>query len=479
MSAAGSPAAVAPVRPGVAAAHPTTAGAGANVLRHGGHAVDAAVAMVLVSCAAETLFTGLSGGGFAVVHDAGTGETTCVDFFVAVPGLGERRAGRGVPIEVYLGGHPVPYEIGPATVAVPGVPAGVRHLWQRWGRTDWASLVEPALLASYGTPFPLTHAQLLPSITEAMCAGEGAKVFCRPDGTLLQAGDPLVHPEHWRAFELLKDSPEAFYSGPYADAVLAAVADGGGLSATDLAAYRVRESPAAEVALDLPDGRVRALARGDDMDDVLATLASAARTSHGDPVTDPAAACALVEALRAHPRLSDTTNVCAVDADGNACVATTSLGLGSSVYVPGYGVHLNSMLGEGELVRGEPVPGQRVNSMMSPMVVLDDAGRLRLVAGAAGGSRIRPALVQTVLRMLRGTPPQEAIDRPRLAALPGGHVRLEPGFSPEVLEALVAAGSTVFETERQLPFFGGVSAISPLGAGADPRRSGEWVLVED
>uniref|UniRef100_UPI000DF83F46 gamma-glutamyltransferase n=1 Tax=Desertihabitans aurantiacus TaxID=2282477 RepID=UPI000DF83F46 len=442
-----------------------------------GHAVDAAVAMTLVSCAAETLFTGLSGGGFAVVHEAATGRTTCVDFFVAVPGLGERRTGQGVPIQVYLGGHPVPYEIGPATVAVPGLPAGVRHLWQRWGRLDWATLVEPALTASYGTPFPLTHAELLPNITEAMCAGEGAQVFCRPDGSLLQAGDPLFHPEHWRAFELLRDDPDAFSTGSYAEAMLAAVADGGGLSTTDLAAYQVRESEPREVAMEVGGRRVRVLARGDDLDDVLATLVEASEHD-GDPVSDAAAATHLVEALRAHPRLADTTNVCAVDSEGNACAVTTSLGLGSSVYVPGYGVHLNSMLGEGELVRDEWVPGHRVNSMMSPMVVLDEAGRLRLVAGAAGGSRIRPALVQTVLRMLRGVPPQEAIDLPRLAALPDAHVRLEPGFSPVVLDALTAAGNTVFETRSQLPFFGGVSALSPLGAGADPRRSGEWVLLD-
>lgn len=466
------------VRPGVAAAHPVTAAAGAAALRRGGHAVDAAVAMILVSCAAETLFTGLSGGGFAVVHDASTGEVTCVDFFVAVPGLGERTAGRGVPIEVYLGGHPIPYDIGPATVAVPGVPAGVRHLWQRWGRLDWAGLVEPALLASYGTPIPLTHAELLPFVTEAMCVGEGRQVFCRPDGSLLQAGDPLAHPQHWRAFETMRDRPGDFYSGDYADAMLAAVADGGALSQADLDAYRVRESVPAEVQLELRDGRVRVLARGDDLDDVLATLAETAAGDPGDPLTDPDAACRLVEALRAHPKLADTTNVCAVDAEGNACVATTSLGLGSSVYVPDHGVHLNSMLGEGELIRGEPTPGRRVNSMMSPLVVLDDRGRLRLVAGAAGGSRIRPALVQTVIRMLHGMAPQPAIDLPRLASMPGGHVRLEPGFAGEVVQALTAAGNTVFETETPLPFFGGVSALSPLGAGADPRRSGEWILID-
>src|SRR5829696_6552729 len=75
-------------RSGVAAGHRTTAEAGAEILERGGNAVDAAVAMMLVSCAAETIFTGLGGGGFATVYDAATTQVRCLDFFVSVPGLG-------------------------------------------------------------------------------------------------------------------------------------------------------------------------------------------------------------------------------------------------------------------------------------------------------------------------------------------------------------------------------------------------------
>ena len=139
--------------------------------------------------------------------------------------------------------------------------------------------------------------------------------------------------------------------------------------------------------------------------------------------------------MRAPDRRAETTNIVAVDEQGDGCAITTSLGLGSGVWVPGFGVHLNSMLGEGELVRESLPPGQRMGSMMSPLVALDDDGRLAAIAGAAGGSRIRPALVQVVLRMLRGAPPQEAIEAPRLNALPD-LVRLESGFAPEVLDAL-------------------------------------------
>ena len=159
----------------------------------------------------------------------------------------------------------------------------------------------------------------------------------------------------------------------------------------------------------------------------------------GDPRTDPTSALALVAALRAPDQRAETTNIVAVDEQGDGCVITTSLGLGSGVWVDGYGVHLNSMIGEGELIRGLMHPGERMGSMMSPLVALDDHGQIAAIAGAAGGSRIRPALVQCVLRMLRGETPQAAIDAPRLKALPG-LVRLEPGFSAEVLQALEAAG---------------------------------------
>jgi gamma-glutamyltranspeptidase / glutathione hydrolase len=459
------------MRAGVAAGHPSTAEAGAEILGAGGSAVDAAVAMMLVSCAAETIFTGLSGGGFATCFDAATGEVTCVDFFVAVPGLDGTSPGAGTAIEVTFVGQPMPYEIGPATVAVPGVPAGAHHLWRRWGRLPWADVVAPGLAASYGTPFPHTHAVLLPVIAPAMCVGDGLEVYRRPDGTLLRAGDRLWHPDHHHAYELLAEDPDAFYRGAYADALVGAVADGGALSAADLAAYRVRESRPRRAHF----AGSTVHARGDDLDDLLGTLTRASRTVPGDPIHDPASALGLVAALEGADRRAETTNVVAVDGEGDACALTTSLGLGSGVWVPGFGVHLNSMLGEGELIREALEPGVRMGSMMSPLVAVDDEHHLVAVAGAAGGSRIRPALIQVLIRMLRGAAPQDAIDAPRLNPLPG-LVRVEPGFAPEVLAAL-AARSAVAAADRRDPYFGGVSALSPLGGGADPRRDGSVVLL--
>ena len=461
------------IRPAVAAGHPSTAVAGADILAAGGSAADAAVAMILVGCAAETLFTGLGGGGFATHFDAATGIVSCHDFFVDVPGREGATPQAGVPITVSFVGQHVPYDVGPATVAVPGVPAGAFHLWQRFGRLDWAQVVAPGLLASRGTPFPARHAQLLPAVASAMMIGDGAFVYRRPDDqALLQAGDRLWHPDHHRAYELLAQDPAAFYTGAYAAAAVEVASVGGMLDATDLRSYAVREH--APRVVQTRYGSFAA--RGDDLDDVLGTLLRATADVTGEPTRDPAAARALVAALRGPDRRAETSNVVAVDDRGDACVATTSLGLGSGVWVPGYGVHLNSMLGEGELVRAVLAPGERMGSMMSPLVGRDPDGALLVAAGAAGGSRIRPSLVQSLLRMLAGQAPQAAIEAPRLNALPG-MVRCEPGFSAEVLEALAVDGDDVVEASELAPYFGGVTAVGRLGSGADPRRGGAAITL--
>lgn len=464
------------ITPGVAAGHPATAQAGADILAAGGTAADAAAAMVLTSCAAETLFTGLGGGGFATHYEAATGETRCVDFFVAIPGLGGRTAGPGQPIEVVFVGQAIPYEIGPPTVAVPGTPAGVLHLWRRWGRLPWPEVVAPGRAASLGSVFPDAHADLLPKVSPAFHVSEGLAVYSRADGSPLQGGDLLAHPAHSEAYDLLAEEPNAFYRGVYAQAMLEVLGETSALDAVDLEAYQVIETRPRRV--DVHGFGV--LARGNDLDDVLGTMHAAATTMPGDPLTSPAAARALVEALRAPDRRAETTNLVAADAAGNVCAVTTSLGLGSGVWVPGFGVHLNSMLGEGELIREGVEPGMRMGSMMSPMIAVDPSGRPVAAAGAAGGSRIRPALVQTMLRMLDHTPPQVAIDAPRLNATPGA-VRLEPGFSAEVLHSLADDGDDVTVADMRDPYFGGVSALSWLGAGADPRRDGhaEIYLASD
>lgn len=461
--------------PAVAAGHPATAEAGLRALAAGGTAADAAVAAVLASAATESIFTGLGGGGFAIWFDAATRAVTCLDFFCAVPGLdGDVTAGDMVPTDVAFGAVPVTYSIGGASVAVPGVPAGCGEVHRRWGALPWARVVEPAtLLARTGVVLPAQHAQTLIGCGPALSVGDGEAVY-RPRGRYLTAGERLYHPGLETAMtELAEDGPSIFYTGRLAKLMVDAVrANGGALGPADLAAYRVNELPLREARL----ARRHVLARHD-LNALIATIGTLPADLADLP--RPSRAVAVARALAdPHPqRLGDTTNVAAVDAHGNACVITTTLGLGAGVWLPGLGVHLNSMLGEAELITADLAPGARMSSMMCPLIVLDGTGELVLAAGSAGASRIRTALIHTLIAtLIDDLDMTAAIARPRFHVV-GHEVHAEAGVPDDELDALTAAGFPVTRWDHLSHYFGGASAIGRPGAAADPRRGGAVALL--
>src|SRR2546430_8392746 len=130
----------------IAAGHPATVQAGLEILHEGGSAADVAVAASLASCVAETLMTGLLGGGHAIYYEAASGQAENLDCFVVMPGLGaERREGELLELDVPFGAELIHYAVGIASCGVPGVTAGLEALWQRHGRLEWKRLGEPAL----------------------------------------------------------------------------------------------------------------------------------------------------------------------------------------------------------------------------------------------------------------------------------------------------------------------------------------------
>ncbi|HEY0359022.1 MAG TPA: gamma-glutamyltransferase [Mycobacteriales bacterium] len=455
----------------MAAGHPATAEAGAAVLRAGGSAADAAVAAVLAACVAETVFTGLGGGGFATHYDAATGDVTCLDFFVAVPGLGsDREAGPMTVLSFAFGDVPQAFSVGAPSVAVPGVPAGCAEVHRRWGRLPWPDLVAPALrLAAEGVLLPATHATVLDLIAGGLAIGEGAAVYA-PGGTLATAGSTLLHPGLDRTLAILAaEGPGPFYTGEVAADLADVVAAGGGvLTAADLAAYRVLEVPAG--AAPFAGGTVRART------DLNRCRETFGRLPAGlERMAPPERAAAVARALGGPDGYPNTTNVSVVDPDGSACVITTTMGLGSSVWIPGRGVHLNSMLGEGELLVGPVVPGERMGSMMCPLVVTGSDG-LVAAAGAAGASRIRTALVHTLVgTLVEGLPAEVAVTRPRTHPV-GPVLHAEPGLEPDV-EARLARDWQLQVWARPDAYFGGASVVGRTGAGADPRRDGAALVL--
>jgi gamma-glutamyltranspeptidase / glutathione hydrolase len=450
---------VSSIAPAVAAGHPATAGAGAEILADGGSAADAAVAACLASCVAETVMTGLLGGGHAIYFDRASGAVRNLDCFVAVP------SGHGAPmaeLQVPFGEELVHYAIGASSAAVPGVPAGLDALWRAHGRLPWARLVEPALrLAHDGVAMPAAHVACLQMLAPVMTMREGARLYA-PSGELLADGERLEQPGLVAALELVRDEGAAsVYTGTIAASLLALVAErDGAITRADLAAYEPRWSE--PVTVPFAGHRVRTRGGLSAVPETLARF---------DPAGGAPALLAALEGSAATD--AHTTNLTVVDRDGSACVLTTSLGLGSGDWLPGLDLHLNSMLGETDLVRAPLRPGERMASMMAPTLAFGgDGSTLEVALGAAGGTRLRTALVGVLGAVLHErVPPQEAIERPRFHPV-GALVNAEAGVDDAWLAALERQGRAVRRWPGRHHYFGGVSAIGRLGSGADPRRSG-------
>jgi gamma-glutamyltranspeptidase/glutathione hydrolase len=170
-----------------------------------------------------------------------------------------------------------------------------------------------------------------------------------------------------------------------------------------------------------------------------------------------------------------TTNMVAVDGHGRACVLTHSLGVGAGVWLPGFDLQLNNLLGESDIAFGSPGPGDRLESRMAPALAFDDSG-LELAIGAAGATRLRTALATVLAAIL-----DEGLDAETAVGLPRVHptaelVDAEPGVDDTALTTLEESGCTVRRWDRLHHYFGGVSCVGRAGAAGDPRRSGAALL---
>ncbi|MBA2332620.1 MAG: gamma-glutamyltransferase, partial [Actinobacteria bacterium] len=443
---------------------PATVAAGIEILEEGGSAADAAVAACLASCVAETVMTGLLGGGHAIHWDGR--EAVNLDCFVTVP------SGVGAPpidLAVPFGEEIVHYGVGPGTCGVPGLPAGLGALWERFGRLPWSRLVEPALeLARTGVVLPPAHASCLAMLEPVFTLSPAGRAIHAPGGRLLEAGGVLAQPGLATALEALAaEGSNSVYRGSIGAALLHGI-DGVPLVPGDLESYEVRWS--APVEAKLAGCRVLTRAGLSGVPQALGRLPRLNRLSETQRVP------VLLAALEGPERDGHTTNLTVVDAAGCACVLTTSLGLGTGDFLPGFDLHLNSMLGEVDLQHVPLVAGERMESMMAPSLAFDAAG-LALAIGSAGGTRLRTALIGVAASILdEDLAAVEAVDRPRFHPV-GELVHAEPGVDEEALALLEAAGRSVRRWPDRHHYFGGVSVVGRSGAAGDPRRSGHAARV--
>ena len=502
----------------VAAGHPLTAQAGADVLRAGGNAVDAAVAAVLMSFVAEPLLTGPGAGGFMLVH--ARGETHLLDFFVAAPGLGldGREPGALVPIDVRFSEDAIQrFNVGPASCGAYGTTLGLAEALDRFGGARLGDLTgAPARAAREGVEVVPMQAFLFQVLEPIVTSTPECAAIYAPEGRLLGRGDTIRLPELGDLLERLgAEGPAFLYSGDVASEVSGWVLERGGtLSRDDLAAYEVIEREPARVTYRGRDvltnpppssggiliadalGILERLDRPHDPY-VIAAVIDSTNRARDEEFLEGLGSEGFLErflakqaldsvATEVRSRLGNTTHISVMDAEGACASVTCSNGSCSGVVVPGTGMHLNNMLGEQDL---NPLgfhkhrPGARVPSMMAPTVVLSGE-RPEIAIGSAGSNRIRSAILQTVLGVVdHGMAAQDAVSAPRLH-VEGKSVDAEPGVEEEALRRLEEAGWTVRRWSEPNLFFGGVQAVARdpgtdrLTGGGDPRRGGVAIVVD-
>jgi gamma-glutamyltranspeptidase/glutathione hydrolase len=462
----------------VVAQEPLAADAGLAVLRKGGNAVDAAVAIGFALAVTHPAAGNLGGGGFMLVRLA-DGRTTFFDFRERAPAMATR--------DMYLdaGGKVTRDSVeGWRASGVPGTVRGLQLAHSKFGRARWADDVAPAIeLASQGFEVSYQLAESLRQSGNLSRYPESERIF-QKGGSFYQAGDRLVQPELAATLQRIAATGGSdFYEGRTARTLAAEMArNGGRITLADLKNYAAVERPpltgkyrgAYEIVTAPPPSsggigllQMLGMLEGTGYEK---TGAGSAATYHylaeamrrffadrseylGDPdfvkvpvagMLDPAYLARLragIDPLRATPSSQvrpgqpdgagslETTHYNVVDAEGNAVAVTYTLngGYGSGVTAPGLGFLLNNEMDDFAARPGEPnmfglvqgernaiQPGKRPLSCMTPTMVLRD-GKLFLVLGAPGGAYIPSAVTQAILNVIDfQMNPQDAVDAPRI-----------------------------------------------------------------
>lgn len=467
----------------IASAHPLATAAGYRILREGGNAFDAAIAVAAALAVVEPYSSGLGGGGFWLLHRAADNHQVMIDARETAP------AAVSLAMYVDAGGKPIAGATrdGGKAAAIPGVPAGLAHLALNYGNLPLARTLAPAIaLARDGFALDPRFSRIAKMREKFLQNGRGTQIFL--DGTEApQAGFLLRQPVLAATLETLAmQGRDGFYRGRVAEALVAgANAAGGVWSLSDLAGYKVIERApvrftyrgATVTTASLPSGGGVTLAQS------LNILERFALTD----ARDPASAHLVIEALRrgfqdrgrylgdsdfVRPPLArlmdkgyaqsraasidagaatpsagfaseaidkvesgNTTHYSVIDAQGNRVGATLSINFlfGAGVIPAGTGVLLNDEMDDFTLSPGvangyqlrsgianRVEPGKRPLSSMTPTFVEDSRGVL--VLGAPGGSRIISQVLLGILDYMN----EREVDLERIVNAPRYHHQFWP-----------------------------------------------------
>ncbi len=490
----------------IASAHALATDAGLEILREGGNAFDAAVAVSAALSVVEPVSSGLGGGGFFLLHDAKSGRDVFVDAREVAPQ--SATPARYLDANGELDRDKA--ENGAASAGIPGLPAGLVHVARKYGRLPLSKSLAPAIrLARDGFPVYPRLANEYANRKPVMERYAATRAVYLADGDAPEPGEILRQPDLARTLERIAAwGFVGFYRGPVAQALLASVkADGVDWTAAELAAYRVKEREPirfryrdwnlvtapppssggialAEILKILEGWDLKALEPAQRIHYEVEAMRRAYRDRTlylGDPdsvkipvrlltsddyaaglrasiLPDKATPSAMLPGTLPPRESVNTTHFSIMDAAGNlaAVTQTVNLAYGSGMVVGGAGFLLNDEMDDFALKPGTPnafgvtgydanavAPGRRPLSSMSPTFMF---GPDRIaVLGAKGGSRIITATMIGILGFDAG------MDSPQVVALPRYHhqylpdaITEEPGaLADEVVAKLQAMGYRV------------------------------------
>ncbi|MDH3300053.1 MAG: gamma-glutamyltransferase [Acidimicrobiia bacterium] len=475
----------------VAAGHKLTASAGAEILRRGGNAIDAAIAAMAMACVCEPVLASIGGGGFAMIRGADT-RLSLIDFFPKTP-IERRQSGTDGTqvIHADFGTAIQAFRIGPATVATPGFVAGVHAMAGRGASMPLAELFDPAITAARsGVPVSRFAHFLSTVVRPILTATEATAALFAPDGKMLAEGATMVNPGLAEAFTVLAESDPI--DNPVMAAILESQRAEGNLTDDDLQGYEaVERTPlTVKVGQSLVHLNPYPAAGGILIDHSLRQIESANPNELAEAflATARARAAATDSLGRLDPALlrsQGTSHISVIDADGNACSVTVSNGSGNGELVDGYGFMLNNILGEDDLNPAGPAvwpTGTRMSSMMCPTLIEQPDGGL-IALGSGGSNRIRTAISQVVAQLcFNDADLVAAVEAPRLH-VEGEHLDFEDLLDDDTTDQLRERFVDHLAWPQRDLFYGGVhsarrGADGVLQAHGDPRRDGAAVIVE-
>lgn len=508
-----------PSRAAIATAHPLATDAGFEILREGGNAFDAAVAVSAALAVVEPYSSGIGGGGFWLMYRASDAREVMID--------GRERAPLAAHRDLYLDGNrdvvPGLSMDGALAAGIPGEPAALAHIAGRYGRLPLKRSLAPAIrLAREGFPVDEHYRDMAQFRLEALRQSPSAAQIFLANNEVPEAGYTVRQPELAITLKALAaEGRDGFYKGPVARDLVAGVRAAGGIwTLEDLDEYRVVER--APVTGEYRGIRITAASPPSSGGIALVTMLNVLSGYPLDSLAPADRTHLIVEAMRRayrdraeylgdpdfvevpverllHPYYADglragigidratpsallpdandlpggqhTTHFSVLDTEGNRVAATLSINypFGSAFVAPGTGVLLNDEMDDFSAKPGVPnayglvgaqanaiAPGKRPLSSMTP-TFLDDGNRLA-VLGTPGGSRIITMVLLGTLDFASGQGPESWVSLGRFhhQYLPD-EIQVEEGtFSTGLQETLQQKGHRLNVLERP---YGNMQAI--------------------